>query len=600
MVSAGLLTIYGCGGGGSSGGALTISGTAATGAAIANGTVSVKCATGTGTATTNSDGTYTVTISGGTAPCLLKATATDAKGVTTDLYSAVEAGQTTANITPLTQLVIANALGSDPATVFAAGLSNSNVSNLSSTSLSTAVGKVQTVLTSYGVDLTGVDPLKATLIAATENAAGNALDQKIDGLMVALKSAGVTLATVTNVVKDSTKSASTLTTDLGTAAPNLTTSSLNNCPVARSGSYFYAAPGDTTLNKVVINFAASGSNQTIDSQSLAPLSGWDVANSLNFTIAPVSGTPCSYAFTLNGATFPIHVRVSASGVGAFGLNGTNTVTNATTVVSGAVNAGLILPIQRHWTRANLVGTIYSLHYSKVRAGYTGFGTNAPGLFVNFYTKFKVENSGTTASAWRCADLTSCPADNTAPDSTYSIAGPDADGVFTFTDTVNSVASKVTVYQTASGDTVVMGINATASNSLASNFFVMSDRVSGYPGRTVSQTWSNTNWQLKYSSGVPSLETNTNSFVATTADAVAKFFTRQITDNFNVVKTDKITWNNPLNGMIKRTENSAVAHNFIGFTGVGWTVYVSDTPGGGSDTAATLKANNFMGFSINPI
>jgi hypothetical protein len=176
--------------------------------------------------------------------------------VTTDLYSGVEVGQTTANVTPLTQLVIANALGTDPATVFTAGLSTTDAAKLSSTALSTAVSNVQTVLTSYGVDLTGVDPLKATLNAATENATGNTLDQKIDGLMSALKSAGVTLTTVTTVVKDNTKTASTLTSDLATAAPNLTSSGLNSCPVARSGSYFYASPGDTTLNKVTINFAA--------------------------------------------------------------------------------------------------------------------------------------------------------------------------------------------------------------------------------------------------------------------------------------------------------------------------------------------------------
>ncbi len=140
LASAGLVTLYGCGGGGgggSTGSSLTITGTAATGAAIANGAVSVTCASGTGTATTNADGSYTVTITGGTAPCLLKATATDALGVTTNLYSAIETGQTVANITPLTQMVVAAALGADPATAFTAGVSGSTATNLSSASLRT-------------------------------------------------------------------------------------------------------------------------------------------------------------------------------------------------------------------------------------------------------------------------------------------------------------------------------------------------------------------------------------------------------------------------------------------------------------------------------
>lgn len=604
LASAAILTIAACGGGGgssaSTSSSLSISGTAATGAAIAGGTVSVKCTSGSGTATTNTDGSYTVSINGGTAPCLLKVTATDAKGVTTDLYSGVEPGQTTANVTPLTQLVIANALGTDPSTVFSAGLSTTDAANLSSTALSTAASKVQTVLTSYGIDLTGVDPLKATLTAATENASGNTLDQKIDGLMSALKSAGVTLTTVTNVVKDNTKTASTLTSDLATAAPNLSSSGLDSCPVARSGSYFYAAPGDTTLNKVTINFSASGSSQTIDGQTLAPLQGWDVANAGNFTVTPVNGKPCAYAFTLSGGV-PIHVRVSASGVAAFGLNGTATVTNASTAVGSNVNAGLILPAQRSWTRANLVGTMYGLHYSKATSDGGGFGTNAGGIFMNFYSKYKVENNGTTAKVWVCPTLATCPAETVTPNGTFSISNADSDGIFTFTSTSGGSDVKLTVFQAANGDTVAMGVNTSAEASgLVNNFFVMSDRVNGFPGRTVNQTWSNTNWQLKYSGGSRVLETNTNDFVATTVDTVAKYFTRRITDNLSNVKNDKITWNAPLNGMITRTESDAGAHNFIGFTGTGWTVFVSDAPGGGSDTAGTLKSNNFMGFSINPI
>lgn len=606
--AVGLGTLVACGGGaggGSGSSGLTVSGTAATGAAIANGTVSVKCATGTGTATTNSDGSYTVTISGGTAPCLLKATATDAKGVTTDLYSAVEAGQTTANITPLTQLVVANALGTDPATVFTAGLSNGNASNLSSTALGTAVTKVQTVLSSYGVDLTGVDPLKATLTAATENATGNALDQKIDGLMTALKSAGVSLSTVTDVVKDNTLSASTLQTNLGTAAPNLTTSGLSDCPVARSGSYFYASPGDTALSKVTINFSSSNS-ATIDGRSLQALHGWDYTNSNGFTVAPVSGTPCAYTFTLINGVNPdiIHVRVSAAGVGAFGLNTTATITNTITAVNSRVNAGLILPVQRSWTRANLVGTMYGLHFSQASATNSGFGANAGNIFLNLYTKYKVEDNGTTAKAWRCPTLTSCPAESTTPDAAYTIAAPDADGVFTFTHTGGGSNVKMTVFQSSNGDTVVMALNTTAESAgLQNNFFVMSDRVGGHPGRTVNQTWTNTNWQLRYNSGALSMVTDTNSFVATAVDTVSKYFMRLITTNGDTAnqRTDKITWNAPLNGMITRTENSGGNHNFIGFTGTGWTVFVSDDPDGNGDgTVATLKTNNFMGFSINPL
>lgn len=78
------VSLYGCGGGGGggSGGASTaastinaaISGTAATGAAIAGGTVDFVCANGaTGTTVTADDGTYTMNLTGVTLPCAVKA-----------------------------------------------------------------------------------------------------------------------------------------------------------------------------------------------------------------------------------------------------------------------------------------------------------------------------------------------------------------------------------------------------------------------------------------------------------------------------------------------------------------------------------------------
>jgi hypothetical protein len=109
-----------CGGGGGGGvtaaSSITLQGVAATGAAISGGTVDVKCKNGTGTATTNADGTYTVTVADGAQPCILRAVDPVTK---IQLFSIVEAGGTTANITPVTSLVVANTLGDSPSTSFA-------------------------------------------------------------------------------------------------------------------------------------------------------------------------------------------------------------------------------------------------------------------------------------------------------------------------------------------------------------------------------------------------------------------------------------------------------------------------------------------------
>ena len=121
MLAAALAACGGGGGGGGAGGqatpsaALTLGGTAATGAAIAGATVQAKCVGGTGTATTAADGTFLVTLAAGNLPCVLKVSAPDG-----DLDSiAAGAGATAkANITPLTQLIVANLAGKDPANYF--------------------------------------------------------------------------------------------------------------------------------------------------------------------------------------------------------------------------------------------------------------------------------------------------------------------------------------------------------------------------------------------------------------------------------------------------------------------------------------------------
>ncbi|MBY0579721.1 MAG: carboxypeptidase-like regulatory domain-containing protein [Burkholderiales bacterium] len=77
---AGMVTIYGCGGGGGGAatpatpaGSATISGVAATGAPFANAAVTLTDAAGVvKTATTGADGSYTIDVTGLTAPFVIK------------------------------------------------------------------------------------------------------------------------------------------------------------------------------------------------------------------------------------------------------------------------------------------------------------------------------------------------------------------------------------------------------------------------------------------------------------------------------------------------------------------------------------------------
>lgn len=113
------LTLAACGGGGGGDSSVptanpTITGLAATGAALAGASVTAKCTTGSPvSSTTGADGTFSLELAGGqTVPCLLQAKA----GTVTLHGFAAQAGHV--NITPLTDLVIRTALGADAATAF--------------------------------------------------------------------------------------------------------------------------------------------------------------------------------------------------------------------------------------------------------------------------------------------------------------------------------------------------------------------------------------------------------------------------------------------------------------------------------------------------
>ncbi len=116
------LALCACGGGGSSTSepaspVLTLQGLAATGAALSNAAVTAKCATGPALAgTTAADGSFTLSLAGGqTVPCMVQVIG----GVPTiTLHSfATEAGRV--NVTPLTDITLAKALGGDPGLAFA-------------------------------------------------------------------------------------------------------------------------------------------------------------------------------------------------------------------------------------------------------------------------------------------------------------------------------------------------------------------------------------------------------------------------------------------------------------------------------------------------
>ena len=154
-----------------------LSGLAANGAALGLATVSAKCVSGTSSTTTAADGSFVLMLDGGqVAPCLLRVTS----GSTT-LYSyAVSTGY--ANITPVTDLVVTKALGSDLATAFTGF--NAGTAATINTGLVAAKAYVKTQVTAITGSAQSGDPITGIFKV------GDADDRVLDSLNAQIVSSG--------------------------------------------------------------------------------------------------------------------------------------------------------------------------------------------------------------------------------------------------------------------------------------------------------------------------------------------------------------------------------------------------------------------------
>ncbi|WP_331344215.1 hypothetical protein [Cellvibrio sp. UBA7661] len=171
-----------------------VSGTAAVGAAIVNGTVTAKCADGSGfiqTVTTNAQGVFSGSLPLASFPCALQIT-DGTPAVTLHSY-ALTSG--TVNITPLTDLLVANASTQLPSTWF-----QGTSWQIDSAQLQTAQNNLKTILTNanYSLPSGNFDPLTISFQI------GDVWDQLLDQLQAAIDASSTlsSYADLLNLVKD--------------------------------------------------------------------------------------------------------------------------------------------------------------------------------------------------------------------------------------------------------------------------------------------------------------------------------------------------------------------------------------------------------------
>jgi hypothetical protein len=203
LASAGLLTIYGCGGGGGSavgatGSPVTLTVTSATGAAFVGAVITVTDKNGTVVGTSapvGANGLSTITLNtGAAAPFVLTAKRTSANGEVESLVSVIptSSGSASVNITPITNLIASRLSPTGDPTKLAAEV-GAGTATINATTVANTVTDVQSILQPLINAIAGSsgDPLTGTF---TTN--GTAYDKLLDSVKVTIVPAS---ATSTNV-----------------------------------------------------------------------------------------------------------------------------------------------------------------------------------------------------------------------------------------------------------------------------------------------------------------------------------------------------------------------------------------------------------------
>ena len=421
------LVLSACGGGGGSSGAapapvstdLVLTGTAATGAAISGGAVEAKCATGSGSTTSATDGSYTITISGGVLPCVVRVTA----GATVLHSLATGTGHSArANLTPVSELTVARFAAVSPPTYYAAFDATAAAALTDAGAQAAASAAIDTLKPS-GIDFSGgANVLNGALVAANGTALGDAYDQRLDALKLKLTASGVTLAQLAQAVALATPGAAagTLSTTASLPPELLLAPQAPNCASLRSGKY-----------RVVVN--ADG--------GAAPLTGLITVNAPALTFVDTLGAtetltvtgPCTYTNEDGG-----EVIVNKAGV----------IVSRVLATGGTLQGAVLFPEQSH-TVAELAGDYNAIAFDRTTSG---------GAIHLTSSTATVDAGGKLTALNFCDDLRICVVTPSAslPNLTFTT---NVAGGFTVTNTTAGYVDRAFAYRAGGGHLMVVELAA---------------------------------------------------------------------------------------------------------------------------------------------
>lgn len=535
------LGLNACGGGGDSSApapapapaALSLSGVVAKGAALSGATISAKCATGTGTATSGSDGSYTLSVTGGALPCVLEAVSGTDK-----LHSAATTAK--ANITPLTELMVAQMSGQSPATWFTATTSATVGDSVTTAKLSSAQTAVLAVLTAAGVDTSKAgDFVSGTLVAANGSTAGSDQDKVLDAVASKLTAAGTTLAQLAETVA-STSSTSTTTssTTASALAPELLLKAASaSCSALRATDYWVVDSGTTggnSVQKFKISIDAAGK------ATATPYTSADSSTLSSTSVTLTANGSCRFT-TSDGAD----LVVAPSGV-LVGLNA-----EAQNFVGVPVQAHTLAELAGDWNMigsdtADATDTSWTFGYGTVTISTSGYQQFTQGCWYG----------GVTA--------TTCTA---LPDATKALKRPVvvlADGSFTTHSDDTSTADggpwmdRSFVYKSGQGDYFAIGANVLTPDSKGDGSVSYATKVRTLSLPTVGDTNNNWNVYWNWATGTSTTATDVNTHKIQSVDSTAVSFVRVSGVVGAATHAETLLVNKPFTGFWQRDAATGVA------------------------------------------
>lgn len=457
LFSAGLLAA--CGGGGSSDdkkstvvtGNVTLTGVVASyEAPLPSASVTIKCAAGNGTATADSNGSYNVTLQNAALPCVLKA-----EGSTLVMHSVAPSdGNTTntavtVNISPLTELLVAQLTGADPESFMETVTTTQLTGLVTTTQVRTAQTSVLETMVTAGVTTTGLTDLISG--ALSFSGTGTSYAVTLTDLGSSLSSSGSTLESLSDSVAATaagTSAAGSATATAATSTPSLPAELLlkakaATCDALRSTTYRLVQfkPSDTTGSSDTVT---ATNTMSFDAATLT-VTWTDDGSTEVWT--PVSGEACRF-------TNPDGYEIAVSPAGILVGRTSNNDTGST-----VYRLAMGFPEQVHAV-ADLAGTWNTI----------GWQSNNSTLLDVEAGTFVLSSAGAITRA-RCFDEAISAADSTCTEQTTLLPNLTANTAGGFdligTDTTEPWRDRTFFYRAGNGDLMMLSINATGEFMLAS-------------------------------------------------------------------------------------------------------------------------------------